>query len=740
LDNAQPPPGAPQAPAGANANQPPRVGILVPKPKVPIAKPAPPAGADSGTNSTEALKATLKPGSIKPPESLPKVPEVPKLPESFRATLKPGAVNLPESGPPKTGDAAKAPEGPKPALKPGIKLSDSAPGKKIVIPKLPASKKPGLPNGKGAGAMDAEDLAASFLREEEKKPVEDDAAVAGKPIKHKCFFCEEEAEYPAELGGKQAPCVHCKRIIKIPLPVSDKPKDWREVEKRPTGAKRDVAELDDAWGTDVRATVGKETLQEVGVAPKVALPPERIARRIKRWVYRLTALTAVVATAYFGWKWLNTKTETTAIGAATKLLQADRKGAKLLSNEAAAEAYRGAGEYYLRATSGEGDLTRAQDYFKEAHGYLLTSRGVALERDIGLMELVLAEAELMGNAQEVAAHIRLKSQDARELMRRSLAQIGSAAVRAETATRLTRRLLKKGRTPAEREAISLEAKALVSQMRTDAPEEKPELLARVGLELFLAGDKEAAEKAADDILKTFYVNANNRPRAAPTLIALLVALGKAKDANEVAPPPAGNFPAEVRTGYALGLALQNDWEKARTDAGQVSGGIASDRMHAYIALIELARATKPDQVQGIVDEAVKLIRAPGVSPWMQIQVLRAGARASGKATEMYTLADNLKELNKLRNRANLEILRSDLQTRGRQPATEELKKEADKKEQAFPPTLALLARHNARYGGSRSEVESWQPESLRAVGLIAYALGHKDREGDLPKEEVAKGK
>ena len=53
-----------------------------------------------------------------------------------------------------------------------------------------------------------------MLSEEEKPPAEEEV-VEGKPIKVKCYYCEEEHEYPAELGGKNAPCspdyVYCRR-------------------------------------------------------------------------------------------------------------------------------------------------------------------------------------------------------------------------------------------------------------------------------------------------------------------------------------------------------------------------------------------------------------------------------------------------------------------------------------------------------------------------------------------------
>jgi hypothetical protein len=363
-----------------------------------------------------------------------------------------------------------------------------------------------------------------------------------------------------------------------------------------------------------------------------------------------------------------------------------------------------------------------------------------IDRDLGYMDLVLAESELSGTADEVLERKRLDWKAVSDLMRPSLNRIQFPEVRAEAARRLARRLLTRARPEDRKDDVSPKVEGVISFMPIPiaAPEERAELQARVGLELLMLGEQAAAERVAEKAM-ALYKPPNRPAGVAPSLVALLVALGKGKLANElVAPPTAqGIFPVESRIGHALGEALQGDWDKARKFVGQENGE-AGDRFAAYLALAELSLVKKQDQTASLVDEAFKLIRAPRVTPWMQFQLMRVGARV-GKAKEMADFAKATythKDYLPLLNRALLEITRGDLLYHKSLPALAEMQAEADKKEQAYPPALALLARHNARYAGtSAGDVERWEPESLRPLGLIGVALGLKDRDGDRKSAE-----
>src|SRR5919109_1301458 len=74
-----------------------------------------------------------------------------------------------------------------------------------------------------------------------KKPFSVPAAPADKPpppappppIEFNCEYCDTRLKFDADMGGKKAPCTNpeCRRIIKVPMPKIERPKDWREVSK-----------------------------------------------------------------------------------------------------------------------------------------------------------------------------------------------------------------------------------------------------------------------------------------------------------------------------------------------------------------------------------------------------------------------------------------------------------------------------------------------------------------------------
>ncbi len=49
-----------------------------------------------------------------------------------------------------------------------------------------------------------------------------------------CEYCEAELHLPLDLGGKQTQCPNkeCRRIIKVPLPKIEGPKDWRKMDRK----------------------------------------------------------------------------------------------------------------------------------------------------------------------------------------------------------------------------------------------------------------------------------------------------------------------------------------------------------------------------------------------------------------------------------------------------------------------------------------------------------------------------
>src|SRR5262245_47255170 len=116
-----------------------------------------------------------------------------------------------------------------------------------------------------AKPANVEDLALAALADDGKAAETKAAAPeSSATIKAKCQFCDHESTFEARMAGKNAPCQNeeCRKIIKVPLPKKEDPKDWRNVKKRPSAAKSDTPELEGAWGNVQTTAVSREALQE----------------------------------------------------------------------------------------------------------------------------------------------------------------------------------------------------------------------------------------------------------------------------------------------------------------------------------------------------------------------------------------------------------------------------------------------------------------------------------------------
>ena len=241
------------------------------------------------------------------------------------------------------------------------------------------------------------------------------------------------------------------------------------------------------------------------------------------------------------------------------------------------------------------------------------------------------------------------------------------------------------------------------------------------MELFLAGEKALALRVANKAL-LLYKN-NPPPPVSPTLVALLIALGMQKEANELAAPPdQGVFPVEARLGHAAGMVLtKDDWENARKLALFPGGGEDVDRVQSLLALADLAIAkNKPDEAATLIAEAAKRINQLRVTPWMRFQLVHGGPH--GKAAEMAswprpTSPPRIAAAEPGRSRSS----RRPAQPRGR-PATAEMQAEAEKNRPSHPRwSLAAqcpLRQRRARAGrtlGTRIVPGSW-PGRRRGSG------------------------
>src|SRR4051812_13491876 len=107
-----------------------------------------------------------------------------------------------------------------PHCKKALGVKDHLAGKKAACP---ACKKVLVIPAPVSAPADVEDFAAQALAGPKPAP-EAAEKKAAQTIDFPCPFCDEELHLDEALGGKQAPCPACKRIIKVPLPKVEKPK------------------------------------------------------------------------------------------------------------------------------------------------------------------------------------------------------------------------------------------------------------------------------------------------------------------------------------------------------------------------------------------------------------------------------------------------------------------------------------------------------------------------------------
>jgi len=397
-----------------------------------------------------------------------------------------------------------------------------------------------------------------------------------------------------------------------------------------------------------------------------------------------------------------------------------------LTSEAAAEIHRGAGEFALRTLS-RGSAQEARNHFQQARAGILQATNIEpLEREASLIRLALAQIDQGGEKREVDEETRLPWEDAHKEVRQTVQNVTTLEGRAEALRQVTRKLLSTGQ--------GAQAAPLASLF----PQESPELLAVVGLEMLRAGQEQTAETLAEQALRLVapgqQAGEANPAAAAPTpsLIALWLALGKPDKALTAAPPAerAKERDLAVLVGNVAGLAYQGRLDQARQRLGSLAG--PEERLPALIALASAAAehgqavAAGPD-----VESALSLVESEWKTrpsaPWQLVRLARAGVKA-GLEDRVQATARLIPEAT-IRGRMQLETLRGRLEaTKG--AADEASMQIVDSNTPAYPEALEALARHNARHGAAaamRTTVEAWE-EKHRAFGYLGVALGLQDRD------------
>src|SRR5207302_167549 len=143
-------------------------------------------------------------------------------------------------------------------------------------------------------AADVDELAAAAFTEEAQANGKQEEPPA--LIDFKCEFCEGDIHAPLAEAGKRMQCPNpeCRRLVKVPTPKAEKPKDWRDLAKKgPTVAQMMQQEkIDDAaWGTQTdKVGAGSASLKDAGALPA----PKAEPIGMRGWVRRITRVTGAL--------------------------------------------------------------------------------------------------------------------------------------------------------------------------------------------------------------------------------------------------------------------------------------------------------------------------------------------------------------------------------------------------------------------------------------------------------------
>jgi hypothetical protein len=569
----------------------------------------------------------------------------------------------------------------------------------IVIPKpTPA-----------APAEDLEAMALSALAEPKAAKVE-----AAQTIDFECPHCGEAIKMGRDLAGKNAQCPECRHIIRVPMPKTKDPADWRKTnDTLPAGARRDTEPAPEgAWEPSRAKGVSAQALVEAGVLPKKKRPGLTRRQKINRAILIGIPVLLLCVGGLFAWHYWSRDKQDALVEQAVK----DAK-----SGEPAAVANQAAGEYFIR-TRQRDTAVKAKDHFATARN-LLEKTPAGRGRDALLADLLVSQVDLGGSDEEKTKGQRLKWTDpqgdsALGEMKQTLTHITTSRGRLNALRLVSRRLM---------DSHADEINQLLTRRPPPAkkvedndetlPYEAPEALAVIGLEHYRAKDQRKAAQFLNLALQVYAEggDAATRPPLAPSLVALCVVLGQPEPKEGKAPED----PDLASIGRAAGQALKKELTSRDIK-------VAPERQLLLLATLADASGDGAD-----VDAAVSLLdgelQGKRVDPWLVYQLVVVAAQI-GPPDRALHLAQRI-ENPVLRGRAQFEVVKKRL---------DGLKQHADDKVldgiDNTPVAQALgreaLARHNGRYDGSSATlkaVEGWEDESVRPLGRLGAILGEQDK-------------
>jgi len=566
-----------------------------------------------------------------------------------------------------------------PHCKKPLAVKDEFAGKRA---NCPACKKPILIPAPIAPPADLEAYAAAALTEEpaakEQKPPE--------LVEFDCPMCGDAIKMPADLAGKQGQCPACRNIIKVPQLKSEKPKDWREIGKKgPAAALINLPEqLEDAWGTELKGRVSRESLEDAG-AIEVEVEPVGAGGWIKRGLIA-AALVGFVALLVIGVK--NRRADKIVKDAFADALEEKKKlddekdPKKKLHPVLVATIDWAEGVRFLQQDKAD----KAREKFMAARGRFGgdTPSDMLVDVDLFLIELARAQLDLGSDDEDrIRAKARMDWTD------------------------------KKGST----RHVQKEVSQTLDRIKT--PEARVIAVLEIFGELLHRGQKElaiqvAAGQSADGTASPVY----------PHFVAILLAHGDVKRSPVLIKPPNPKVALELptRLAYAEGNARKGEYEEAMNLV--IFNGLAAHKREAAIdvACVLLTDKSNKDAVKQagqFVDKAMQWYMEKGVNlnQWHTLQVCRAAYRFPNHAAAAKELADKLPK--NFKPRAQLEWLYAQLE-KDEGKADELVKNLPDPEGPARGLAWLALGRH---FGGELTLPDGANDAAYRVFAKIGQALG-----------------
>jgi hypothetical protein len=614
--------------------------------------------------------------------------------KKIKCPLCQGVVAVPLASPTKEPPAAAKSGGapaPKPAPKAGAPPPGAAKKSTAANPVLKSKPAPGKPETNGAAPpangektnghvpsepppenLDEEALAA--LADEPPPPEETQTPAT---IDFKCQWCDEEVKLPFELAGKQAQCPNpeCRRLVKVPLPKVAEKKDWRKMDRQgPAAARINQPEaLENAWGTEEASKARADSLAQAGIGVPQK-PPRGVLGWMKIGGYVLLAIGGVAALAVGGKSLLAERSEVLTITQIKLLTESTPHNTpKITDPLLVSEAHRTIAMYHLHGR--EPKLNDAIRDFNSAFstikiGDVSNIDTPYLNEQFFLMDLALSRIDLSTEASDPVTLDRVTKQwdKALENCKSALREIKSPEMQVIALREIATRLKQK---------------------------DKKEMA--IALAGGLSGD--AAQK--------------KRPLAFRQQIALVIQADKLDQLPGVTEPKLGENDelglamGPLRVGFAEGYARKDSYDQAFKIAN--AKGSEIDRLDANIGIASVALLDKKkDKAAEAFKTALDVAKNPNTLPrptaWHLLELTRIGARLEDPA-----VADIVKELPlSFKARAQLEIVlaKCDKATTPLDAATlNDLDAAAEKDRVTVALGWSVLARQNARTGGSRKQLE-----------------------------------